>query len=140
MKNGATIQDLRSRFQFTTKEDRRNKSIKRISKCNKKLERFVHGHSVGILDEAKKSARVRKTRPPTNRSRRLSHDAHKFIARSWPCPCPSPHEAKLSLLKCLMSQEDEDSGINLDLLVSMMSSDQEKEIWLESSIRILAEK
>lgn len=140
MKTGATIQDLRSRFQFTTKEDRRHKNIKRISKCNKKLERFVYGHPASIFDEAKKRARERKTRPPTNRSRRLSHDAHRWIARSWPCPCPSPHEAKLSLLKCLMSQENEDSAINLDLLVSMMSADQAKEIWLESRIRILPEK
>jgi hypothetical protein len=140
MKNGATIQDLRSRFQFTTKEDRRNKNIKRISKCNKKLERFVHGHPAGIVDEAKKRARVRKTRPPTNRSRRLSLDAHKRIARSWSCLCPSPHEAKLSLLKCLISQEKADSAIDLDLLVSMMSADQAREIWLESRIRIIPDK
>ena len=140
MENGATISDLRTRFQFTTKEDRRNKNIKKISKCNKKLERFVHGHPSSIADEAKRSARVRKTRPPTNRSRRLSQDAHKSIARCWSCPCPSPHEAKLSLLKCLMRQENADSAINLDLLVSMMSADQAKQIWLESKIRILPDK
>lgn len=140
MKNGATVQDLRTRFQFTTKEDRRNKNIKKISKYNKKLERFVHGHSSSIADEAKKSARVRKTRPPTNKSRRLSQDVHKRIARCWSCPCVLPHEAKLGLLKCLMSQENADSAINLDLLVSMMSADQSKEIWLESRIRILPDK
>jgi hypothetical protein len=128
MENGATISDLRTRFQFTTKEDRRNKNIRKISKCNKKLERFVHGHPSSIADEAKRSAR------------RLSQDAHKSIARCWSCPCPSPHEAKLSLLKCLMSQENADSAINLDLLVSMMSADQAKQIWLESRIRILPDK
>lgn len=140
MKNGATVQDLRTRFQFTTKEDRRNKNLKKISKFNKKLERFVHGHSFNTTDDGKKSARVRKTQPPTNKSRRLSQDAHKRIARCWSCPCLMPHEAKLGLLKCLMSQGNPNSAINLDLLVSMMSADQTKEIWLESRIRILPDK
>jgi hypothetical protein len=139
MKNGATIHDLRSGFQFTTKEERRSKNLKRISKCNKKLERFVHGHPAGMIDEVKKNS-PRKARPPTNNSRRLSQDVHKRISRNWSCPCPSPHEAKLGLLKCLMSQENPDSAINLDLLVSMMSADQAEEIWLESRIRILLDK
>jgi hypothetical protein len=39
-----------------------------------------------------------------------------------------------------MSQENPDSAINLDLLVSMMSADQAEEIWLESRIRILLDK
>ncbi|MCJ1307423.1 hypothetical protein MMC25_001069 [Agyrium rufum] len=140
MKNGTTVKDLRARFQFTTKEDRRSKNLKKISKCNKKLERFVHGHPFSLADEAAKSARVRKTQPPTNKSRRLSQDAHKRIARCWSCPCQLPHEAKLGLSKCLMSQENADSAINLDLLISMMSADQTKEIWLESKIRILPDK
>ncbi|KAH8591828.1 hypothetical protein B0O99DRAFT_266605 [Bisporella sp. PMI_857] len=139
MKNGATIHDLRSRFQFTFKEERRKKSLKRISKYNKKLERFIHGHAAGTIDEAKKSSR-RKAQPPTNRSRRMSHDVHAVLARNWSCPCPSPHEARLGLLKCLMSAESADSTINLDLLVSMASAEQAKEIWLESRIRILLDK
>jgi hypothetical protein len=39
-----------------------------------------------------------------------------------------------------MSQENADSAINLDMLVSMMSADQAKQIWLESKIRILPDK
>lgn len=140
MKNGATTQDLRTRLQFTTKEDRRTKNLRKISKLNKKLERFIHGGSSSITDDTVKSSRVRKTRPPTDRSRRLSQDVHKSIARCWSCTCRIPHEAKLGLLKCLMSQESADSVINLDLLVSMSSADQTKEVWLESRIRVLPDK
>ncbi|KAK0117759.1 hypothetical protein ONS95_012085 [Cadophora gregata] len=140
MKHGTTVQDLRTRFQFTTKEERRNKNLKKIRKCNEKLERFVHGRSSSVTSERHKSIMSRKTRPPTNRSRRLSQDAHKKISRCWSCPCSSPHEAKLSLLKCLAQNEGSDSAINLDLLVSMMSGEQPKEIWLESRIRILSGK
>lgn len=139
MANGATIHDLRSRFQFTTKEERRNKNLKKISKCNKKLERFVHGNPASIVEGATNSSQ-RKARPPTNRSRRMSHDAHRRIARNWSCSCPSPHEARLGLLKCLMNSEKADSTINLDLLVSMTSADQATEIWLESRIRIILDK
>jgi hypothetical protein len=39
-----------------------------------------------------------------------------------------------------MSPENADSAINLDLLVSMTSADQGKEIWLESRLRILLDK
>jgi len=46
----------------------------------------------------------------------------------------------LGLLKCLMSPENADSAINLDLLVSVTSADQGKEIWLESRLRILLDK
>ncbi|KAH7380832.1 hypothetical protein BKA64DRAFT_221672 [Cadophora sp. MPI-SDFR-AT-0126] len=140
MKHGTTIQDLRTRFQFTTKEDRRSRNLKKIQKCNEKLERFLRGRSSGMTNEGKKSILTRKSRPPTNRSRRLSQDAHKKISHCWSCPCPSPHEAKLSLLKCLTNNESPDSAINLDLLVSMMSGEQPKEIWLESRIRILPDK
>lgn len=140
MKNGATTQDLRTRLQFTTKEDRRTKNLRKISRLNKKLERYIHGGSSGITDETIKSSRVRKIGPPTNKSRRLSQDVHKSLARCWSCTCQLPHEAKLGLLKCLMSQESADSAINLDLLVSMSSADQMKEIWLESRIRVLPDK
>jgi hypothetical protein len=139
MINGATIHDLRSRFQFTSKRERRTKNIKRISKCNKKLERLIHGYAAVITDKGKKSPK-RQARPPTNRSRRMSHDAHTMIARNWSCPCPSPHEARLGLLKCLMSPEESDSAMHLDLLVSMTGAEQGKEIWLESRIRILVNK
>lgn len=139
MENGVTVRDLRARFQFTTKEERRKKNIKKISKCNKKLERFIHGNPTRFINDAKRSSQ-RKARAPTNRSRRMSHDVHKRIARNWSCPCPSPHEARLGLLKCLMSPENADSTINLDLLVSMMSADQAKEIWCASRIHILLEK
>jgi len=136
MENGATVHDLRSRFQFTTRADRRKVNIKRISKCNKKLERFVHGNPARFAGEGKRNS-GRKTQPPTNRSRRLSQDVHNNIARNWSCPCPLPHEARLGLLKCLMSQQSTDLTINLDLLVSMAATDQAGEFWLETRIRIL---
>ncbi|RDW91720.1 hypothetical protein BP5796_02885 [Coleophoma crateriformis] len=138
MMNGATIHDLRSRFQFTTKEGLRTKNLRRIAKCNKKLERFVHGNPAGIIEGAKKNS-LRKAQPPTNRSRRMSLDAHKRIARNWSCTCPSPHEARLGLLKCLMNSETADSAIKIDLLVSMTNADDAKEIWLGSRIRMILE-
>lgn len=47
MKKGAKIQDLCSRFQFTAKEERRKKNIKKIAKCNIKL---VRQHSASKND------------------------------------------------------------------------------------------
>ncbi|CZT10391.1 uncharacterized protein RAG0_14883 [Rhynchosporium agropyri] len=139
MKNGRTVQDLGTRFQFTTKEARRSKHLKRIRRCNKKLEFFVFG-CISSPSDGKKATTIRKTPLPTNLTRRLSQDVHKRISRCWNCPCPSLHEAKLSLFKCLMNHDSTDTVINLDLIVSMMTEEQPTEIWLGSRIRILSDK
>ncbi|KAL3426805.1 hypothetical protein PVAG01_00314 [Phlyctema vagabunda] len=136
---GGNVRDLRFHFQFTNKAERRRKNIKKISKYNKKLERFVHGRPASTTGITKKTNR-KMLLNPTNISRRMSNDVHKRIARNWSCSCPAPHEARLGLLRCLVNTENTDSEIDLDLLVSMGDTDKAKEIWLESRIRILLDR
>ncbi|KAL6715524.1 hypothetical protein ACLMJK_006485 [Lecanora helva] len=126
-----------NRLTFTSNEKTRISSLKKITNCNKKMQR--------LLDQSiKASAELRNPRssksPMYGEHRELISELHMAMAQTCTCGNIKPHEARVCLVRVAPSARDKHrSEIELDMLISTECVDKPPD-WQESHVRIVAEQ
>lgn len=127
--------DLFSRIRFTKNEKSRTVALHRIQNGTLKLERML-GTSTELFDQQSRAQK----RTPGSRARRYSEALYRKLASKWPrvCSCPTPtrYMARLALWNCCCANDKNASDDSIDMVVGMISGEQNDPKWHESAIHV----
>ena len=126
-----------NRLTFTSNEKTRVACLRKMTSCNKKIQRLLDQSTKAPLDlRNAQSSDLAKY----GKHRKLISDLHIAMAQTCTCGKTKPHEAHVCLVKVPPSAEDTlSSEVELDMLIFTEHVNRPPG-WQESHVRIVAEK
>ncbi|OCK90638.1 uncharacterized protein K441DRAFT_665937 [Cenococcum geophilum 1.58] len=137
IQHGENSTTLLQRIQFSTREDKRTRLLRRLERNNANMERLLSQAS----PEAPQSRTKRRSGKtvPKRHFWKLLHALYDAMTRQLSCGCSSHHQGRICLVNSLYtSLKKSPSSIDLDMLLSrkhVEGSNPRK--WQESSIAIV---
>lgn len=136
IQHGENPTTLLQRIQFSTREDKRTRLLRRLERNNANMERLLSQAS----PEAPQSSTKRRSGKvvPKRHFWKLLHALYDAMTRQLSCGCSSHHQGRICLVNSLhTSFKKSPSSIDLDMLLSRKHVDSNQRKWQESSIAIV---
>ena len=140
-KNAWSAQEVVERFRFSTRDAKRNKTLREIEACNDYLEKFMSRSRE--VTHATKSWK-RRLADPLHQVRGYASTLHNKLSQVWRCPCQTPHKARLRLEKRKFTTSSLLEDLHFQILFSCEANNsgegQVQWQWQEAEIRIPIQK
>ncbi|KAF2502332.1 hypothetical protein BU16DRAFT_612009 [Lophium mytilinum] len=130
--HGDNKSSLLRRVQFSTREDKRKRSLKRLTKNNHNLERLLS------QTQEPPSTKLSRKAAPKGQFWKFLHNLYDAMVRQLSCGCPPYHQGRVDMVKSLQSSLCESSAtVDLDVFLSRkLMDDYETTRWHGSTISI----